>query len=83
MSQRAQLDDLLDARQEVRNWRKTVKETREAYNTAKSQLSKATARAEEVLTQIEHKQGRLTFEPDSADAHGKRRKATDAGSIAE
>jgi len=83
MSQRAQLDDLLDARQEMRKWRTAVKQTREAYSAAKSQLSAATARAEEVLTQIEQKQGRLTFEPDSADAHGKRRKATDAESVAE
>ena len=59
MSQKKQLEELLQARQEIRRARKTVKETRAAYSAARSELGQATARAEKVLTEIEQRQGVL------------------------
>ncbi len=62
MSQREQLDDLLDTRAEIRRLRKAVEQTKAAYAQAKGELASATERAEEVLTEIEQKQGRLPFD---------------------
>jgi hypothetical protein len=56
-----QLDDLFDARAEIRRLKKAVAETGAAYSEAKSDLKEASARSEEILVQLEHRQGRLQF----------------------
>jgi chromosome segregation ATPase len=61
MAHREQLDDVLDARAEIRQLRKRVNETKAAWNEAKSELSAASTRLEDVLTEIEQKQGRLNL----------------------
>ena len=63
-----QLDDLFDARAEIRRLKKAVAETGAAYSEAKSELKEASARSEEILVQLEHKQGRLEFPEDEAPA---------------
>jgi CO/xanthine dehydrogenase Mo-binding subunit len=62
MSQREQIKDLLQARQDIRKAKKTVNETRAAYSLAQAELREANARAEKVLVQIEHKQGVLPLD---------------------
>lgn len=62
MSQREQIKDLLQARQDIRKAKKTVNETRAAYSLARAELREANARAEKVLVQIEHKQGVLPLD---------------------
>ncbi len=59
MSQREQLKELLQARQEIRSAKKAVNQTRAAYNAARGELTQATAKAEKVLVEIEQKQGIL------------------------
>jgi hypothetical protein len=61
-----QLDDLFDARAEIRRLKKAVADTRAAFAEAKSELATATARSEEILVQMEHKQGRLEFPEEEA-----------------
>ena len=60
-----QLDEVLDARAQIRELRKRVIETKAAWNEAKSELSAASDRLEGVLTELEQKQGRLPFDPDA------------------
>ncbi len=57
-----QLEDLFDTRAEIRRLTKAVDATRAAAAEAKSELAAARARAEDVLIQIEHQQGRLAFD---------------------
>jgi chromosome segregation ATPase len=68
------LDDLMDTRAEIRKLRKRVDATRSAYSEAKSELAAATSRAEEILVQIEHHQGRLSFPDETPPAKPKRGK---------
>ena len=58
------LEEVLDARAEIRSLRKRVTETKAAWQTAKSELSDASDRLENVLTEIEQKQGRLFRDDD-------------------
>lgn len=76
-----QLDDLFDARAEIRRLTKAVDATKAAAAEAKSELAAAKARSEEILVQLEHKQGRLAFDKDEQAVKPKRgrpRKANQA-----
>jgi hypothetical protein len=77
-----QLDDLFDARAEIRRLKKAVETTRAAYAEAKAELSAATARSEEILVQLEHRQGRLEFPEEEAAPKTKRRPRKQAGGAA-
>lgn len=57
-----QLDDLLDARAEIRRLRQDVLKKRLALREAKAKLSTATDKIEDTLTEIEQRQGRLPFD---------------------
>lgn len=72
MAHRDQLDDVLDARAEMRTLRKRVTETRAAWTLARTELNEASSRLEDVLTEIEQRQGRLPFNPDAKGKKGKR-----------
>ena len=62
------LIEILDARAEIRSLRKRVTETKAAWQTAKGELRDASDRLENVLTEIEQKQGRLFGDDDQAEA---------------
>jgi hypothetical protein len=65
----SQIDDLLDARAELRRLRKQVAACRLALRASKEQLATATDRLEDILTELEQRQGRLPF-GDDAQADG-------------
>jgi hypothetical protein len=71
---REQLDDLMDARAEIRRLKQQVANTRAAFNDAKSALADKSALVEEILTQMEQKQGRLPFDPSAGKPKSKRPK---------
>jgi hypothetical protein len=79
---REQLDDLMDARAEIRRLKKQVADTRAAFNAARSELADKSALAEEILTQMEQRQGRLPFDPAAGKPKSKRPKP-DVGGRAE
>jgi chromosome segregation ATPase len=56
-----QLEDVLDARAEIRELRRKVTMAKAAWTEAKTELSAATQRVEDLLTEIETRQGRLPF----------------------
>ena|ERR1700734_882521 len=77
MAQREQIDDLLDARAELRRLRIELTEKRVtlhkspaflAYKRVKQELAAIGDQFEEVLTEIEQKQGRLPFMAEGAEA---------------
>lgn len=80
---REQLDDLMDERAKIRTLRRAVADTRSAYNQAKDDLAAASSRAEEILTQIEQKQGRLSFDADATPPKRGKRQKPDADNQAE
>lgn len=57
----SQIDELLDTRAEIRTLRKELLKRRIEFQTCKSKLSKAVDRLEDVLTELEQRQGRLPF----------------------
>ena len=57
-----QLDDILDARAELRRKRIALNDAKIALNQAKTALSETKAHWEDLLTEVEQKQGRLSFE---------------------
>jgi DNA repair exonuclease SbcCD ATPase subunit len=74
MAQREQIDDLLDARAELRRLRIELTEKRvtlhkspayQAFKRVKQELAAIGDQFEEVLTEIEQKQGRLPFMAES------------------
>ena len=71
---REQLDDLMDTRAEIRRLKKQVADTRAAFNLARSELADKSALAEEILTQMEQRQGRLPFDPSAGKPKSKRPK---------
>lgn len=71
MAHRDQLDDVLDARAQMRALRDKVKTTKAAWDDAKTELRDASERFESVLTEIEQKQGRLPFDPSAGKTKGK------------
>jgi hypothetical protein len=86
-SHRTQLDDVLDARAEIRKLRARVSETKAAlyqatselaekaaHDQAKRDLAEKVSSAEEVLVQAELKQGRLPFDPSAGSPKSKRPK---------
>jgi hypothetical protein len=66
MGQRDQIDDLCDARAEVRALRVELDKRRLAFRDARAELRTATERLEDVLNQIEQGQGRLPFPEEQA-----------------
>jgi hypothetical protein len=85
MSARVQLDDLMDARAEIRDLTKLVASTKAAYDQARSDLAKKRSLAEEILVQIEQRQGRLPFDPEAAKSprKGRKRPGAQGGSLDE
>jgi hypothetical protein len=67
-AQREQLDDLLDARAEIRMLRTELTKRRAAVAEIKGKLASLTTRFEDVLTEIEVKQGRLPFKEPAENA---------------
>ena len=61
MSQRKDLDEVLDARAEIRRLRKEEAASRAAFVEAKRARAEAETRFESVMSDIESKQGRLEF----------------------
>src|SRR5258707_14549871 len=69
MSRQLQIDDLLDARAEVRVLRKELLQRQEAFRAVRHRLMTATNRVEGLLTELEQQQGRLPFaEAEEAEA---------------
>ena len=66
------LDEMLDARAEVRRLKKKVQQSRQAFNEARSELSAASDRLENAITEIEQQQGRL-FDSDEEGKSARRR----------
>ncbi len=64
MSQQAQqqLDDILDSRAKLRSARLAFNNARIALNQCRTALNDTKAHWEELLTEIEQRQGRLSFE---------------------
>jgi hypothetical protein len=58
----AQLDDILDARAKLRSARLAFNNARIALNQCKTALNDTKANWEELLTEVEQRQGRLSFE---------------------
>jgi DNA repair exonuclease SbcCD ATPase subunit len=69
------LDDMLDARREIRRLKKEVAAKRAEFNEARSQLAAANDRLEKVLVEIEQKQGVMDFGEDDAEASAKPKRA--------
>jgi septal ring factor EnvC (AmiA/AmiB activator) len=67
MANQLAIDDLLDARAEVRRLRKQVTDQRLALRASKDKLTAALDRLEDNLTQLEQQQGRLPFGDDAAE----------------
>jgi predicted nucleic acid-binding Zn-ribbon protein len=61
------LEEVLDARAEIRSLRKRVTQTKEAWQEAKGELAAASDRLENALTDIEQRQGRLFGDDDQAE----------------
>ncbi len=60
------LDDALDARAEIRRLKKREKAAMAELSAARTERREAEQRFETVMSEIEHKQGRL-FDPDEDD----------------
>jgi chromosome segregation ATPase len=61
----SQIDDLLDARASVRQLRRELANRRLALREVKEKLATATDRLEDLLTELEQRQGRLPFADDA------------------
>lgn len=81
MSQRENLEEMLDAREQERRLRKVVRESRAAWEQAKLDLSEAHERVENAIREIEQRQGRLPFgDPEETEPiKGRRRKRDQVG----
>ena len=70
MQAKLQIDDLLDARGEIRRLSKIVADARDVWVGAKSELTAAKTKLEGVLDELEQRQGRLPFpEPEAKEAN--------------
>jgi hypothetical protein len=61
----SQIDDVLDARAAVRQLRLEVTKRRQALAEVRDKLATASGRLEDLLTELEQKQGRLPFGDDA------------------
>jgi hypothetical protein len=75
---RQQLDDLMDARTEIRRLRKVVIDARAVLAEARSELTAAVAKQEGVLEELEARQGCLPFQDEAAEPAKPRRRRSRA-----